>query len=124
MSWIAVNIEWVLTVCGVLTCSMIAYTLAPRRTHKLIFGEDLSMPASLLMERSWGVMIFASGLLLIYAADHAETRLPILLYSMAGKSSFILPVLSGGRRYLKRPAFLMAWADVAMVALFGWYLVT
>ncbi|HEV2560612.1 MAG TPA: hypothetical protein VGT78_00590 [Rhizomicrobium sp.] len=119
--WIEANIALVLQICGVLTCSMIAYALMPRAINRFIFNEEIS--GNLLAYRSWGIMIFASGLMLIYAASHAEARLPILLYSIVGKSSFIVPVLTNGR-YLKRPAFPMALADVAMVALFAWYLLS
>ncbi len=66
-------------------------------------------------------MIAASGLMLIYATWHPEARLPILLYSIAGKLGFIALVLAepsvsarehpghGGRRSV-------------IVALLGWYL--
>lgn len=115
------NIALVLQICGVLTCSMISYALVPRFVNRFTFGEEIS--GNLLAYRSWGVMIFASGLMLIYAASNAEARLPILLYSIVGKSSFVLPVVFSGR-YFKRPAFPMALADVAMIALFAWYLLS
>lgn len=123
MSWIGANIDWVLLISGIATCSMVSYAFAPRFIHCLIFGEDVAGESTLLALRSWGVMIFASGLMLVYAASHEEARLPILLYSMIGKSSFILPVLTTSR-YWKRPALPMALADVVMVVLFVWYLLS
>jgi len=66
-------------------------------------------------------MVAASGLLLIYAAYHAEARLPILLYSIAGKTGFIALVLSD-ERFRRQRAMQAALADAIMVALFAWYL--
>ena len=89
MNWIVEDIDWILIVSGVLTCSMIVMALAPHVAMRATFGEIADGPVANLIARSWGALIFASGLMLIYAAYHAEARLPILLYSIAGKLGFI-----------------------------------
>lgn len=122
MNWIEQNIAWVLIVCGALTCSMLLQALAPRSAVRLIFGEDISGTAALLIARSWGAMIFVSGLLLIASAYHPQFRLPVLLNAIAGKLGFALLVFVNGGRYFARPGFAMALADLVMVALFIWYL--
>jgi hypothetical protein len=122
--WIDHNIGWVLEISGLLTCSMLLYALAPRMFHEFVFGEDVNQPSAVLALRSWGVMIFGSGALLVYAAYHPEFRDAIVLFSIAGKSSFILPVLFDTGRLIRKPAFPMALADVAMVLLFAWYLLS
>lgn len=122
--WIDHNIGWVLEISGLLTCSMLLYALAPRALHQFIFGEDVTVSSGVLALRSWGIMIFGSGALLVYAAYHPEFRDAIMLYSIAGKSSFILPVLFDTGHFIRKPAFPMALADVVMVLLFAWYLLS
>jgi hypothetical protein len=122
MNWIASSIFWVLLISGIATCSMVLQAFAPRFVVRFIFGDDIATASGLLMARSWGAMVFVSGLLLIASAYHPEFRLPVLLNAIAGKLSFTLFVLANGRRYLARPAFAMALADLVMVALFAWYL--
>jgi hypothetical protein len=121
--WIDHNIGWVLEISGLLTCSMLLYALAPRMVHEFVFGVDVTDNTAILALRSWGIMIFGAGALLVYAAYHPDFRDAIMLYSIAGKSSFILPVLFDSGKLLRKPAFAMALADVVMVALFAWYLV-
>ena len=123
MRWIVQNIDWVLIASGMLTCSMLLMALAPRFAMRSTFGEVAEGPVANLIARSWGAMIFASGLMLIYAAWHAEARLPILLYSIVGKLGFILLVLAEPR--LRRPrALIAAGGDLVIVALLSWYLLT
>jgi hypothetical protein len=120
--WIVANIAWVLVVSGVLTCSMLLMAVAPKAGMLATFGEVAEGPVVNLIARSWGAMIFASGLMLIYAASRAEARLPILLYSIVGKLGFIGLVLAEPR-FRTRPGALIAVAgDLAIVTLLGWYL--
>ncbi|HSZ73272.1 MAG TPA: hypothetical protein VK779_00515 [Rhizomicrobium sp.] len=123
MDWIIRNIDWILQISGVATCSMISLALAPRLTTRFVFGEGVVGAIPTLIVRSWGVMITLGGLLLIYASFHPEARLPILLFSFFGKSSFVVPVVAQPSRYLKQRAYTMAFGDIAMMACFAWYLI-
>ena len=67
-------------------------------------------------------MIFATGLLLIYAAYHEEARLPILVFASFTKLTFAALVLSNGGRYRRKLATQVAVGDLTMVGLFSWYL--
>lgn len=120
MDWIVQHIDWILIVSGVLTFSMVLMILAPRFALRTTFGEVSEGRVADLVARSWGEMIAASGLMLIYAAYHPEARLPILLYSIAGKTGFIVLTLSKGYRGMN--AMTAVVADAIMVALFAWYL--
>jgi hypothetical protein len=120
MDWILNNIQPVLIVSGILTFSMVLMVLAPRFALRATFGEAAEGRVADLVSRSWGEMIAASGLMLIYAAYHPETRLPILLYSIAGKAGFIVLTLAKGYRGVN--AMIAVVADTIMVALFAWYL--
>ncbi len=120
MSWIARNIGWILVVCGVATSSMLAMAIAPRFTVGYVFGEQASGAISEVMARTWGAMIFASGLALIYAAFDPSVRVPVLVLAIIGKGTFSTSVLMSGLR--RERAFTMALADLVMIALFVWYL--
>ena len=123
MNWIIGNITWILQVSGALTCCVILLTFAPRFTMRFAFGEEVTGPIADLVIRSWGVMIFLGGSLLIYASFHPEARLPIMLFSIFGKSSFVVPVFAQPSRFLKRRAFTLAFGDLAMMVCFAWYLI-
>jgi hypothetical protein len=120
VDWIIQHIDWILIVSGVLTFSMVLMMVAPRFALRTTFGEAAEGRVADLVARSWGEMIAASGLMLIYAAYHPETRLPILLYSIAGKTGFIVLTLSKGYRGVN--ALTTVVADTIMVALFALYL--
>jgi len=120
MDWILENIQPVLIVSGILTFSVVLMMLIPRFTQRFVFGETADGKVADLVSRSWGEMVAASGLMLIYAAYHPEARLPILLYSIAGKTGFIVLTLSKG--YRTPNAVLAMLGDAIMIALFAWYL--
>ena len=120
MDWIVKHIDSILIVSGVVTFSMVLMMVAPRFALRTTFGEAAEGRVADLVARSWGEMIAASGLMLIYAAYHPETRLPILLYSIAGKTGFIMLTLSKGYRGVN--ALTAVVADTIMVALFAGYL--
>lgn len=122
MSWIITNMEWILIVGGALTTSMIVPMVAPRFAFNFMFGEVADGPLGTLLSRNWGQMIFATGLLLIYAAYHEEARLPILLFASFTKLTFALLVISNWARYKGKPAILVAFGDVILAGLFVWYL--
>lgn len=123
MSWIVANMHWVLIVCGVLTATMLLPMIAPRFAFKRMFGEVTDGPLGTLLTRNWGQMIFATGLLLIYAAYHEEARLPILVFASFTKLTFAVLVLSNGGRYARKLAMQIAVGDLTMVGLFSWYLI-
>ena len=121
MSWIVRNIDWVLILSGAATCSMLLMALAPHWAMRFIFGDVAEGPVAQLIARSWGAMIFASGLMLIYAALHPDVRLPVLLYSIAGKLGFVILVLAN-RDFRTGRAMPMAVGDLLIVVLLSWYL--
>ena len=124
MSWIVTNMFWVLIVSGLLTATMILPMLAPRFATNYMFGEVADSPLGQLLTRNWGQMIFATGLMLIYAAYHEEARLPILLYAAFGKVMFAGLVFSNGGLYVRKSAMQAAVGDLVMVGLFAWYLLS
>ena len=123
MSWITANIDWVLIVCGALTATMLLPFVAPRFAFENMFGEAADGSLGNLLMRNWGQMIFATGLLLIYAGYHEEARLPILAFAAFGKLTFASLVFTSSGQFARKPATLVAIADLGMVGLFVWYLI-
>jgi hypothetical protein len=97
--------------------------VAPRFGMKTLFGEEVTASPALLIIRSWGAMIFVSGLLLMYAAYHADQRLPILFYSITVKVGVAGLVFASGAPYRTRQIFKIAAADFVMALLLLWYLI-
>jgi hypothetical protein len=123
MRWVVANIDWILIVCGALTATMLLPMITPRFAFKHLFDEVPEGALGELLMRNWGQMIFATGLLLIYAAYHEEARLPIMAFASFTKLTFATLVLSNGGRYARKLAMLVAVGDLGMVALFVWYLI-
>ena len=122
MSWIVQNIPWILIVSGLATFGIFPMIFAPRWGLKTLFGEDVAAPPAILVARSWASMIAASGLMLVYAAWHPEVRLPVLLFSIVGKTGFVLLTLSDFPRTRKQFALPVAIGDGIIVLLLAWYL--
>ena len=122
MSWIVQNIDWVLLVSGIGTCSVVLMALAPHAAQRAFFGAIAEGPVANLIARSWGTMVFAAGLMLLYAAYHPEVRLPILLYSIVGKGSFVV-LTAATPAFRRQTAGMLAVVDLIVIGLLGWYLV-
>jgi len=122
MTWIVSNIDWILVVSGILTCPAFVQAVAPRFGMRTLFGEEVNTSAALLIIRSWGAMVFVSGLLLIYAAYQPSDRAPILFYSSTVKFGVAGLVFAGGANYRTKQIFKIGVADLVMALLFVWYL--
>jgi hypothetical protein len=80
------NIQWVLLAAGLLTCSMIQATIAPRATVRTYFGEAPDSPQFDLVVRNWGMLITAAGALLIWASFAPDVRLAAIALAIVTKS--------------------------------------
>src|SRR5215469_719631 len=95
--------------------------LVPVPVMKVLFGQAPSDALSLLIARHWGLLVCLVGALLIYAAYHAEVRVPTLMVAIAEKVAFALGMFISPFR--RRPAVLvMALADTGMAAVYLMYL--
>ena len=104
MAWLVDNMQWVMLVSGVLTCTMIAAAIAPQAALKSMFGETLDGPLAEIVVRNWGALIAISGGMLIYGAYEIEVRPFVLVVVGASKVVFIALVLSQGGRYHHAPS--------------------
>ena len=118
---LAAQIEWILLVTGLATAGALVLCLAPVATMKMLFGQAPSDALSILIVRHWGLLVCLVGALLIYAAYHAEIRVPTLIVAIAEKAAFALGVYVSPFR--RRPTVLvMALADASMAAMYLMYL--
>jgi hypothetical protein len=114
------NIQWVLLAAGLLTCSMIQATIAPRATVRTYFGEAPDSPQFDLVVRNWGMLITAAGALLIWASFAPEVRLAAIALAIVTKTAFIALMLGSG--VMKRQAWVALVVDTIMIVLFAAYL--
>ena len=96
---LAAHIELILLLTGLATAGALVLFLAPVTMLKLLFGQAPADALSLLIARHWGLLVCLVGTLLIYAAYHAEVRVPTLIVAIVEKALFALGVfLSPFRR--------------------------
>ena len=119
MAWLVENMQWVMLVSGVLTCTMIAAAIAPQAALKSMFGETLDGPLAEIVVRNWGALIALSGGMLIYGAYEIEVRPFVLVVVGASKVVFIALVLSQGGRYITHQAGIAAIADEMPARMFS-----
>jgi hypothetical protein len=118
---LAAQIELILLITGLATAGALVLFLAPVTMMKMLFGQAPSDALSLLIARHWGLLICLVGALLIYAAYHAEIRVPTLIVASAEKAAFAFGMFISPFR--QRPTVLvMALADAGMAAVYLMYL--
>ena len=119
---LAAHIELILLVTGLATAGGLAVFLAPATMMTMLFGQAPSGAASLFIARHWGLLVCLVGALLIYAAYHAELRIPTLIVGIVEKAAIALGLLISPLR--RRPAVrAMALADGGMAAVYCIYLI-
>jgi hypothetical protein len=118
---LAAQMELILLITGFATAGAIVLTLAPVPMMKALFGQAPSDPLTVLIARHWGLLVGLVGALLVYAAYHAEIRVPALMVAIVEKAAFVLAMFPSPFR--RRPAVLaMAAADAGMAAVYLAYL--
>jgi hypothetical protein len=118
---LAAHIELILLITGLATAGVLVVFVAPVPVMKVLFGQAPSDALSLLIARHWGLLVCLVGALLIYAAYHAEVRVPTLIVAIVEKVALVLGALIS--RFRQRPTVLaMALADAGMSAVYVMYL--
>ena len=118
---LAAHIELILLITGLATAGVLVVSVAPVSVMKVLFGQAPSDALSLFIARHWGLLVCLVGALLIYAAYHAEVRVPTLIVATVEKAALVVGVLMSPFR--QRPAVLaMALADAGMSAVYVMYL--
>src|SRR5262245_3707526 len=118
---LAAHIELILLITGLATAGVLVVFVAPVPVLKVLFGQAPSDALSLFIARHWGLLVFLVGALLIYAAFHAEVRVPTLIVAIVEKAALVLGLLLSPFR--RRPTVLaVALADAGMSAVYVTYL--
>jgi hypothetical protein len=101
---------------------MIYAVFAPQQALISMFGEALTEPLAQVIVRSWGVLIFLMGALLIYAAFKPIYRNLVLVITSISKVAFIYLILFFGTQYIDN-SLLTIVLDSILVIIFLTYLV-
>ena len=118
---LAAHIELILLITGLATAGVLVVFLAPAAVMKVLFGQAPSDALGLLIARHWGLLVGLVGALIVFAAYHAEVRVPTLIVAIVEKAALVLGVLISPFR--QRPTVLaMALADAGMSAVYVMYL--
>ena len=118
----ATQIDLILVLTGLATASALALFLSPVTMMRMLFGQAPSDALSILIVRHWGLLVGLVGTLLMYAAYHAEIRVPTLIVAIVEKVAFALGVFLSP--FHRRPTvFVMALADAGMAAVYLIYLI-
>src|SRR5712691_1391796 len=118
---LAAQIELILLITGLATAGALVLLLAPVTVMNVLFGQPPSDALSLLIARHWGLLVGLVGALLVYAAYHAEIRVPTLIVAIVEKAAISVGMLlSPFRRRLT--VLVMALADAGMAAVYLIYL--
>jgi hypothetical protein len=119
---LAGQIELILLLTGLATAGALVLFLSPVTMTRMLFGQAPSDALSLLVVRHWGLLVGSVGGLLMYAAYHAEIRVPTLTVAVVEKVAFALGVFLSP--FHRRPTvFVMALADACMAAVYVVYLI-
>ena len=118
---IGANIGPILVVTGVLTVLVGVGLVLPRQLLFVLLGAKTNDPTTILIGRHWSLLGALVGALLIYAAFHPDTRVPILTVAVIEKLTFgVLVIASPLRSRLLTMSFVCA--DAAMSLLYVLFL--
>lgn len=117
MTWVVENIQAILVACGLVTASMLQFTLMPRRAARSFFGETVDGPIADVAVRGWGLLIALTGGMMLWAAFHPETRTLAIGVALISKVFYMGQLITKGGRFLKGMAGVSVLLDVIMAAL-------
>jgi hypothetical protein len=121
MGFLVNNIKWMMLVSGLLTCTMLYAAIAPEAALRMNFGASLPGPLANVLVRSWGVLVFLMGAMLVYGAFRPAVRRFALAVAGTSKLAFVLLLLTLGAQFLGK-AMLAVVFDSLWVLVFAAYL--
>jgi hypothetical protein len=114
---IADHIGTILVVTGVLTAAAVVGFVFPRPFLAVLVGMSTDDARTIVIGRHWGLLIGLIGGLLIYAAYHAEARIPIMCVAIIEKLALAAIAIASPLR--RRPLTMtIVGADVVMALFF------
>jgi len=118
----ATQIELILVITGVATAGALTLALWPDMMMNMLFGQTPADAISILIARHRGLLVGLVGALLVYAAYHAEIRVPTLIVASAEKAAFAVGMFFSPFRQ-RKAVLVMALADAGMAAVYLIYLI-
>lgn len=116
------NITAILYVTGIITCSMLLLFFAPKLVMEKMLRLKADDGVAGLIERHWGMGIFVTGLLLVWAGYDPGIRTPVIACVALNKATFVGLMLAHYRKgYVNNFALILAF-DTACVVAFAVYL--
>jgi hypothetical protein len=116
------NITLILYVTGIITCSMLLLFIAPKFVMQNLLRLKADEGLAGLIERHWGMGIFVTGLLLIWAGYDPALRTPVIACVALNKATFVGMMLANYKKgYMNNFSLIMAF-DTACVFAFVLYL--
>jgi len=119
---LAAQIGAVLAVTGVITALPVVLFAAPAQRVRQLLKLELADRGALLIARQLGLLAFAMGALLVYAAGHPELRAPVVLAALVEKAGFVLLVAAQWSEPHTRGMRLPAAFDAACSAIYAAWL--
>jgi hypothetical protein len=119
------NITIILYVTGCITCTMLLLFISPRLVMEKMLRLKADDGVAGLIERHWGMAIFVTGILLIWAGYNPAIRTPVIACVALNKASFVCMMLFNYKKgYVKNFALTLAFDTACAVAfavyLLGW----
>ncbi len=119
---LAAQIGAVLAVTGVITALPVVLFAAPAQRVRQLLKLELADRGALLIARQLGLLAFAMGALLVYAASHPELRAPVVLAALVEKAGFVVLVAAQWSEPHTRGMRLPAAFDAACSAIYAAWL--
>ena len=119
---LAAHIGAVLAVTGVITALPVVLFAAPAQRVRQLLKLELADRGALLIARQLGLLAFAMGALLVYAASHPELRAPVVLAALVEKAGFVVLVAAQWSEPHTRGMRLPAAFDAACSAIYAAWL--
>jgi hypothetical protein len=119
---IADHIAIILDVTGAVTGIVVLQFFFPAQVLRLLSKQAIHDEAGLFYARHWGLLAFAMGGLLIFAAGHAEARAAIMLFAAIEKAGLVGLVALHARHPHTQGMRLAAVFDGICVLVYAVYL--
>jgi hypothetical protein len=116
------NITPILYVTGLVTASMILQFISPRLVVEKILKLKVEGDTAELFERHWGILVFVTGVLIMYAGFDPAVRTPILAGAILEKALLVLLVLANYSKGFVRNFAMMISFDALCVVIYLLYL--
>jgi hypothetical protein len=108
---------------GLVTCTTLAAVFSPQETLISMFGANLTEPLADLVVRSWGLLVFIMGALLIYGAFDEESRMLCVITAGISKIGFLLLISIFATNYIKT-LWVSVVFDLVVVFVLALYVVS